>query len=40
VKSMLLEVHKWTVISPAKNYQNSVKRIFLQQKKPHWPRLI
>jgi len=34
------KVRKWTVISPAKNYQNSLKRALLRQKKLHWPRLI
>jgi len=29
-----------TVISPAKNYENSLKRALLQRKKLHWPRLI
>jgi len=29
-----------TVISPAKNYQNSIKRALLRRKKLHWPHLI
>jgi len=37
---MLLKVRKWTVISPTKHYQNSLKRALLQRKKLHWPRLI
>jgi len=37
---MVLKVRKWTVISPAKNYQNSLKRALLRRKKLHWPRLI
>jgi len=40
---MLLKVHKWTVISLAKNYQNSLKRALLRpydKKKLNWPRLI
>jgi len=36
---MLLKVRKWTFISPAKNYQNSLKRALLRRKKLHWPRL-
>jgi len=31
--------YKWTVISPAKNCQNSVKHALLRRKKLHWPRL-
>ena len=37
---MLLKVRKRTVISPAKSYQNSLKRALLQRKKLHWLRLI
>jgi len=37
---MLHKVHKWTVISSAKNYQNSLKRGLSLRKKLHWPRLI
>ena len=37
---MLLKVRKWAVISPAKNYQNSLKRALLRRNKLHWPRLI
>jgi len=37
---MRLKVRKWTIISPAKNYQNSLKRALLRRKKLHWPRLI
>jgi len=37
---MLLKVCKWTVISPANNNKNSLKRALLQRKKLHWPRLI
>jgi len=37
---MLLKVRKQTVISPAKDYQNSLKRALLRRKKLHWPRLI
>ena len=39
---MLLKVRKWswTVISPAKNYQNSLKRVLLRRKKLQWSYLI
>jgi len=37
---MLFKVRKWTAISPAKNYQNSLQRALLRRKKLHWPRLI
>jgi len=37
---MLLEVRQWTLISPSKNYQNSLKRALLRRKELHWPRLI
>jgi len=36
----LVKVCKLTVISPTKNYQNSLKHVLLQRKKLHWPRLI
>jgi len=36
----LVKVCKLTVISPTKNYQNSLKRVLLRRKKLHWPRLI
>ena len=29
---------KWTVISLAKNYQNSLQRALLRRKELHWPR--
>ena len=34
---MLLKVRKWTVVSPTKNYQNSLKRALLRRKKLHAP---
>jgi len=34
---MLLEVRKWTITSPAENYQNSLKRALLRRKKLHLP---
>jgi len=37
---MFLKVCKWTVISSAKNYQNSLKGALLRRKKLRWPRLI
>jgi len=37
---MLLKVRERTVISPAKNYQKSLKCAVLRRKKLHWPRLI
>jgi len=37
---MLRKVRKRTIFLPAKNYQNSLKRALLRQKKLHWPRLI
>jgi len=37
---MILNMCKWTVISPAKKYQNSLKRALLRRKKLHWPRYI
>ena len=37
---MLFKVRKQTVISPAKDYQNSLKRALLRRKKLHTPRLI
>jgi len=37
---MLLKVRKWTVVLPAKNYQNSLKHALLWRKKLHWPLLI
>ena len=37
---MLLKVGKWTVISSAKNYQNSLKRALLRRNKLHCPRII
>jgi len=37
---ILVKMRKLTVILPAKNYQNSLKRALLRRKKLHWPHLI